>query len=359
MLGTTMPTYRVVKWYHQPALPATPPPGPLDVAVWRLLWRVFAVKPRLVATMARLLGLTDGPPLSFRETAELVGVSGSRVGQVYHQLLRAAAAVGPPRSLHRALARLARGPVRTVADASQQLVDGRTTTAPLSCDAIAAIAGLWRLPVTFQIREASSGTRLLVPQDAAADVDAWLADVASRCVNTPVALAPVRRPRQVPRQLAAPLADTHPRIAVSEGVAWSATHLPIVGRLAARALHAGPQSLDSLQEAMRRTLATHHDLPPPPGDVLRTYLAAMPWADLRRGRVTLAADPPVPPSRSDRILLDRLPPGATARWSELVGQLSAAGYSASSAAAALRISPVVEQTDDNRYHRRGAPPQPL
>lgn len=359
MPGTTMPTFRVVRWYDQPALPATPPPGPLDVAVSRLMWRVFAVKPRWVAAMTRMLGMADGSPLTFRETAALIGYTGSRVGQVYHQLSRAAVTVGVPRSLHRALARLSQGPVRTADDAVRQLVDGRTLTGPLSCEAIAAIAGLWRLPAGFQVRATPERERLVVPDDAADDVDAWLAELASRCAHTPVSITAVQRPHRVPRQLAATLAATHPRLTGSGGAVWPAAQLPLAGRLAARALGAGRQSLASLRDAMRQRLAEHYALTAPPVEVLRAYLEAMPWAEVRRGQVSLVGEPPVPPNNSDRLLLDRLPPGETARWTELVALLAAGGYSTlGSAGSVLRLSPVVAQTADGAYFRRGTPPRP-
>jgi len=145
-------------WRYQPRLPASPPPGPVDIATWRLLWRVFAIVPRYVEMMAGRYGLL-GVPLPRRAISETYGITPSRIGQLTGEIEQAAAQVGPPASLRPMIERLSTADRSQEPEVITELVDRGVLAEPLGIDSMVELARLYGEAVTVPRRVgAASGS---------------------------------------------------------------------------------------------------------------------------------------------------------------------------------------------------------
>jgi hypothetical protein len=301
---------RVYRWRDQPPLPATPPPGPVDIATWRLLWRVYAIRPRRVEMMARFLGLAGDVPASVGELGRDYKLSRARVTQVYATLARAAGKVGVPVSLRAVADRLTVLPVRLDSDVVAALVADGLFAEPLSLPALARVASLFGSPVpSLETLGVVAGRRLVCAPDLAPAVRRWRSQLVVATMIVPVRLVDLPAPAQVPSGLAAALLAGDPRLECSSdgAVVWRRDRLSSAGDIVVRLLASGPQTVSALLDAIQLRYANRYgvaEFRPPSGDALRAYLAAQSWASLDGDRVALTGPAPTPLRRVDRVFLD-------------------------------------------------------
>jgi hypothetical protein len=310
---------RVYRWRNQPPLPATPPPGPVDIATWRLLWRVYAIRPRRVEMMARYLGLADGAPVSVSQLGRDYKLSRGRVVEVYGTLARAAAQVGAPVGLRAVSDRLAVITVSFEDDVVTALLADGLLAEPLTLEAIAMVAALFRLVVPVpETLGVTGGRRLICAPGLTAAVRRWRSRLVVATMIVPVRLADLPAPEQVPPELAASLLICDPRLECSSdgAVVWRRDRLSSAGDIVVSMLTTGPQTVSALLDAIRLRYANRYtvaDFKPPSGDALRAYLAAQPWVSLDDDRVTLTGPAPAPLPRVDRVFLDAFAGSRTPR----------------------------------------------
>ncbi|HEX2417631.1 MAG TPA: hypothetical protein VHJ83_05825, partial [Micromonosporaceae bacterium] len=301
---------RVYRWRNQPPLPTTPPPGPVDIATWRLLWRVYAIRPRRVEMMARRLGLVGGAPASLEQLGRDYQLSRTRVVQAHATLARAAGRVGAPVTLRTTVERLVVQPVEFEDDVVTGLLADGLLAEPLSLEALTRVAALFGLPVpVLENLGVVGGRRLVCAPELAPAVRRWRSQLVVATMILPVRLADLPAPAQVPYNLAAPLLAGDSRLECSSdgAVVWRRDRLSSAGDIVVSLLASGPQPVSALLEAIQLRYANRFavgDFKPPSEDALRAYLAAQPWVTADGDLVTLTGPAPAPLRRVDRVFLD-------------------------------------------------------
>ena len=301
---------RVYAWRDQPPLPSTPPPGPVDLATWRLLWRVYAIRPNRVRMMARHLGLTGGDPVSLRELGREHRLSSARMAAIKDRVVRAAMSVGPPVSLRSLVERLPVVGLRFADDLIADLIADELLAEPLSLQAIRAIAELYglnaRIPEALAVID---GRQLVASPEMAVAIRLWRSRIAVASLIAPVTLANLPPPQGVPARLTRPLLESDARLACSEDtkVVWRVDRLCSAGDIVLRMLTNGPQRLSTLQRAVTRRYAgryTGGEFRPPSVEALGVYLASQSWVAVSGEVASLVAPAPPLLTGAERVFLD-------------------------------------------------------
>lgn len=313
---------RVYKWRNQPPLPTSPPPGPLDIATWRLLWRVYAIRPRRVEMMARYLGLIGDAPASLIELGRDYKLSQARVEDAYAALSRCAGQVGAPVALRAVADRLAAIPVGFEDEVVAGLLADQLLAEPLSVASLVAVAALYGVSIPEpEVVGSLDGRRLLCAPDLAPALRRWRSRLVVATMIVPVRLADLPPPERVPVELVVPVLTSDPRLECSSdgAVVWRRDRLSSAGDIVVGLLSTGPQTVTTLLDAIQIRYANRYTVPdfkPPSADALRAYLSAQPWATVDDDRVTFNGPAPTPLRRVDRVFLDafasyRTPPAST------------------------------------------------
>ncbi len=313
---------RVYKWRNQPPLPTSPPPGPLDIATWRLLWRVYAIRPRRVEMMARYLGLIGAAPASLVELGRDYKLSQARVEDAYAALLRCVNQVGAPVALRAVVDRLAAVPVGFEDDMVAGLLADQLLAEPLSVASLVSVAALYGVSIPEpEVVGSLDGRRLLCARDLAPGLRRWRSRLVVATMIVPVRLADLPPPERVPVDLAVPVLTSDPRLECSSDgtVVWRRDRLSSAGDIVVGLLSTGPQRVSALLDAIQVRYANRYTVPdfkPPSADALRAYLSAQSWATVVDDRVTFNGPAPTPLRRVDRVFLDafasyRTPPAAS------------------------------------------------
>ncbi|MGH3657846.1 MAG: hypothetical protein ACRDUA_14415, partial [Micromonosporaceae bacterium] len=240
---------RVYAWRDQPALPSTPPPGPVDLATWRLLWRVYAIRPTRVAMMAQHLGLTGGTPRNLAQLGRDHRLSRTRVSQIRQRLSAAAAKVGPPEKLRPLVKQVAAFTVNDEHELLAVLVAAGLLAEPLPVESLSALARLYgaKLPALETVAE-SAGRRIVAAPQTAAEVRRWRSQMVVATMIVPVRLADLPPPAGTPHELGPALLSSDHRLTCSDDgeVVWRSDRLSSAGDIIAQRLATGPQRLATL-----------------------------------------------------------------------------------------------------------------
>lgn len=104
--------------------PATPPPGPIDVALSLLVHQAFPLSRERQQAMLLRLGSGGRRPCKQAEVARAFGCTQQWVAQLEHRVRELAGCVGSPESLRRGLEQFASGQVQTAGSAALALYQG-------------------------------------------------------------------------------------------------------------------------------------------------------------------------------------------------------------------------------------------
>jgi len=344
-------------------MPATPAPGPLDVAFSLILHRALPFSPRgrHGAIRARL-GWGPQPPVGQREAGALIGLSHQRLAQLEHRVLDMLAATGPPPSLLLALQLLAdRAPCESAMAALALYAEGITGEVihPAGVLATAAAAGA-ASPVEMAALE--EGRTAVVPAGSGARRAVLVALARRRVTEVGVA----RLGRLLPR--VGPLSEleidaalrSDERVGRTGDVLWgredrgSMLVRPLERMLAAL----GSLPVEKLVDGVARRWRYRRPDDVPDAQALTAYLAGQ-GAYLREedGRWSLAA-----PAAAEELLLPedkavieliRDSPAGQVPRREIAAALVAAGYSPNSLTLLIGTSPVLLRVGHAWYTRLG------
>ncbi|MGH3714475.1 MAG: hypothetical protein ACRDT4_13580 [Micromonosporaceae bacterium] len=301
---------RVYKWRNQPPLPSVPPPGPVDLATWRLLWRVYAIRPQRVRMVASRLGLTGGKPVSLAQLGRDHNLSRQRIRQICVQADRAARRVGPPSRLRPVVFGLEAISLSYEDALVAEFIDEGLLAEPLRVEAIAAVADLFGVPVTMpETLAVVDGRRVLAHVGTIAEVRRWRSRLVVAGMVAPVRLSDLPPPPEIPREMVGTMLASDARLAYSPDVSvvWRADRLSTAADLVVRMLSTGPQTMASLLEGIIRRYARRYELPdfnPPCAHSLGAYLAAQPWVRVTGDQVALTGPVPATMHGQDRVFFD-------------------------------------------------------
>ncbi|MGH3737749.1 MAG: hypothetical protein ACRDT6_19370 [Micromonosporaceae bacterium] len=301
---------RVYRWRDQPALPSSPPPGPLDIATWRLLWRVYAIRPSRVRMVAARLGLTGAAPVSLAQLARDHQLSRQRVRQICVQADRAARRVGPPEPLRPVVFRLETIGICYHDELVAEFLDEGLLAEPLRVESLAAVADLFGAPVAMPESLVVPGTRRILAQPrTAAEIRRWRSRLVVATMVAPLSLRDLPPPGGVRGDMIDLVVRADPRLQCSDDATfvWRADRLCTAADVCIRMLSAGPQTIAALLEGITRRYTNRYAVPqfnPPRADALTAYLSAQPWARLAGDEVSLGGPTPAPMAHRDQLFFD-------------------------------------------------------
>lgn len=346
---------------HPPTVGA---PGPLEVALSLVVYRVFPFRGKAIGICLSWLNLRPAPGgCGTAAVAARHQVSRSYVATLLRCLRAAAAASPPPPALTGALQLLQAGaPTWTAGQAAAALAGAGLAGGVIHPITVLRAAGLFGLEPGLVLRPGGSGT-VVVGQPYVARYD-----------TAPAMVRRAARGRGLVRihRLDVGLPDAglraavggQPDIVVFGDWCWLSPDVSQVARVLGRLLTvAGPLPVGEVMAVLHR--ATRHDEARTagiPDAVLGAYLRSQAAYRLDADRVGLLRPAPALLNRTDRALVaafraagtDRLPTG------ELVRALNAHGQSTGTAQAMLSISPLLRQVRLGvQALRGGGPTRPL